>query len=59
MTFSLEKSICITNIQMPFQNDLYIKLQHLETRIKTFDLEEMDFEVPKIKIKGLKPPNKV
>jgi hypothetical protein len=28
---------------MPFKNDLYIKLQHLETRIKTFDLEEMDF----------------
>jgi hypothetical protein len=38
---------------MPFQNDLSIKLNHLETRIKTFDLEKMDFEVPKIKIKGL------
>jgi len=57
MTFSLEK-INLDTINLKYtdafsKNDLYIKLQHLETRIKTFDLEAMDFEVPKIKIKGL------
>lgn len=57
MTFSLEK-INLDTINLKYKdafskNDLYIKLQHLETRIKTFDLEKMDFEVPKIKIKGL------
>jgi hypothetical protein len=57
MTFSLE-NINLDTINLRYtdafsKNDLSIKLNHLETRIKTFDLEKMDFEVPKIKIKGL------
>ncbi|NGY37176.1 translocation/assembly module TamB [Flavobacterium sp. XN-5] len=57
MTFSLEK-INLDTINLRYtdafsKNDMYIKLQHLETRIKTFDLDAMAFEVPKIKIKGL------
>ncbi|MGV8945622.1 MAG: translocation/assembly module TamB domain-containing protein [Lutibacter sp.] len=57
MTFSLE-IINLDTINLRYtdafsKNDLYIKLNHLETRIKTFDLEAMDFEVPKIKINGL------
>ncbi|MGO4819144.1 translocation/assembly module TamB domain-containing protein [Flavobacterium sp. W22_SRS_FP1] len=32
---------------------LSLNLNHVDTRIKTFDLEKMDFEVPKVTIKGL------
>ena len=35
------------------KNDFYLNLDHLDTRIKTFDLQQMDFEVPKVTIKGL------
>jgi hypothetical protein len=57
MTFSLE-NINLDTIQLRYtdafsKNSLRIKLNHLETRIKTFDLDAMDFEVPKIEIKGL------
>jgi hypothetical protein len=57
MTFSLE-NINLDTINLKYRdafskNNLYVKLNHLETRIKTFDLEVLDFEVPKIKIKGL------
>ncbi|CAM3096715.1 translocation/assembly module TamB domain-containing protein [Flavobacterium frigoris] len=57
MTFSIE-NINLDTINLRYtdsfsKNDLYIKLNHLETRIKTFDLDALDFEVPKIKIKGL------
>ncbi|MEZ7504844.1 translocation/assembly module TamB domain-containing protein [Flavobacterium sp. Arc2] len=57
MTFSLE-NINLDTINIKYtdafsKNDLYVKLNHLETRIKTFDLGSLDFEVPKIKIKGL------
>lgn len=57
MTFSLGK-INLDTITLRYtdafsKNKLYIKLNHLQTRIKTFDLEAMDFEVPKIKINGL------
>ncbi|MFA5297161.1 MAG: translocation/assembly module TamB domain-containing protein, partial [Lutibacter sp.] len=57
MTFSLEK-INLDMINLRYtddfsKNNLYIKLNHLETYIKTFDMETMDFEVPKIKINGL------
>lgn len=34
-------------------NDFYLNLDHLDTRIRTFDLEQMDFEVPKVTVKGL------
>ena len=58
MIFSLDE-IKLDTINIKYtdafsKNDLTLKLRHLETRIKTFDLEEMNFEVPKIKIKGLK-----
>ncbi|MDG2432653.1 translocation/assembly module TamB domain-containing protein, partial [Flavobacterium sp.] len=36
------------------KRNLAVQLQHLDTRIENFDLEQMDFAVPKIKIKGLK-----
>ncbi|MFT6743415.1 MAG: hypothetical protein ACJAVF_004940, partial [Paraglaciecola sp.] len=36
------------------KNDFYLYLDHLDTRIRTFDLQKMDFEVPKVTIKGLK-----
>ncbi|NRT12122.1 translocation/assembly module TamB [Flavobacterium sp. 14A] len=36
------------------KNDLALNLNHLETRVKTFDLDKMNFEVPRIKINGLK-----
>jgi len=35
------------------KNDLKAKLNHFDTRIKKFDLDQMDFEVPKIKLDGL------
>jgi hypothetical protein len=36
------------------KNNFYLNLGHLDTRIRTFDLEKMDFEVPKVTLKGLK-----
>jgi hypothetical protein len=30
-----------------------MNLKHLDTRIRTFDLQKMDFEVPKVTVKGL------
>lgn len=58
MIFSLDEinldTINIKYTDVFSKNDLTLKLRHLETRIKTFDLEQMNFEVPKIKIKGLK-----
>lgn len=35
------------------QNDLSIDLKHLGTYITNFDLEQMNFEIPKIKVNGL------
>lgn len=57
MTFSLE-NINLDTIHVSYtdafsQNNLNIKLNHLETRIKTFDLDAMNFEVPRIEINGL------
>jgi len=36
------------------KNDVYANLKHFESKIKTFDLNEMNFEIPKAKINGLK-----
>ncbi|MBP6180585.1 translocation/assembly module TamB domain-containing protein [Flavobacterium sp.] len=36
------------------KNDLNAKLNHFETSIKTFDLDQMNFEIPKAKINGLR-----
>jgi hypothetical protein len=35
------------------KRSLAVKLEHLDTRIENFDLEAMDFAVPKIKVNGL------
>lgn len=50
--------INLNNIRFDFkdaltQNDFKLNLGHFNTRIKTFDLENLDFEVPKIEIDGL------
>jgi hypothetical protein len=34
-------------------SNLSLQLQHLDTKIDNFDLEELDFAVPKVKLKGL------
>lgn len=58
MTFSLDK-VNLNRIRVKFKdeiskNDLTANLAHFDTRVKKFDLEKMDFEVPKIKMDGLK-----
>ncbi|UQD56755.1 translocation/assembly module TamB [Flavobacterium sp. K5-23] len=57
MVFSLDEikldTITIKYADAFSKNDLALKLRHLETRIKTFDLEKMNFDFPKIKIKGM------
>ena len=35
------------------KSDIALKLQHLNTRIENFDLDNMDFAVPKVKVQGL------
>lgn len=57
MEFSLDK-IVLNNIKAKYvdavsKNDIRLKLGHLETRIKTFDLNQLDFEVPKFKVNGM------
>lgn len=54
---SLDK-IDLNNIRFSFndaltQNDFKLNLGHFNTRIKTFDLENLDFEVPKIEVDAL------
>lgn len=58
MQFSVEE-IKLDRIQFKYtdavtKNNFYANLQHFETRIKTFDLNEMNFEIPKAKINGLR-----
>ena len=58
MQFSVEE-IKLDRIQFNYtdavtKNNLYANLKHFETRIKTFDLNEMSFEIPKAKINGLR-----
>jgi hypothetical protein len=54
MQFSVEE-IKLDRIQFKYtdavtKNNLYANLKHFETKIKTFDLNEMSFEIPKAKI---------
>jgi hypothetical protein len=54
MQFSVEE-IMLDRIQFKYtdavtKNDIYANLKHFETKIKTFDLNEMNFEIPKAKI---------
>jgi hypothetical protein len=57
MEFSLDK-VKLDNVRIWYNdaysnNSLRLKLNHLDTRIKTFDLNQMDFEVPRFKIDGM------
>ncbi len=58
MEFSLEK-IELDNIRIRYadvynNNDLKLDLNHLQTRIKTFDLNNMTFDVPDFTIDGMR-----
>ena len=57
LEFSIDK-IKLDNIKINYidafsKNDLKFKLKHLDTRVKTFDLNQMNFEVPKLTVDGL------
>ncbi|PWA10623.1 translocation/assembly module TamB domain-containing protein [Flavobacterium laiguense] len=57
MVLSLEE-IDLNRIHLKYtdaiaQNDISFGLKHLETHITNFDLEQMNFEIPKIKVNGL------
>ncbi len=57
MTFSINK-VNLDNIKVRFddaitKNDLHVSLVHFDTKIKNFDLDKMDFEVPTITLDGL------
>lgn len=57
MKFSIDK-IKLDNIKIKYVDDfskidLKLNLNYLDTRVKTFDLNQMNFEVPKLKIDGL------
>ncbi|MDI1317806.1 translocation/assembly module TamB domain-containing protein [Flavobacterium sp.] len=56
MEFSIDK-VELNNIRIKYaddysKNNIKMNLVHLDTRIKTFDLNQMNFEVPQIKIEG-------
>ncbi|RDI56175.1 translocation/assembly module TamB [Flavobacterium glaciei] len=58
MQFSVEE-IKLDRIKFNYtdavtKNDIYTNLKRFETKIKTFDLNKMNFEIPKAKINGLK-----
>ncbi|MFE3848664.1 translocation/assembly module TamB domain-containing protein [Flavobacterium sp. LB3P45] len=58
MQFSVEE-IKLDRIKFNYndavtKNDLNANLNHFETTVKTFDLDQMNFEIPKAKINGLK-----
>lgn len=58
MEFSIDK-VNLDNIRFTYKdavskNDMSIQLTHFDTRIKKFDLNKMDFEVPKATIHGVK-----
>ncbi len=57
MEFVMDK-IALNQVRIHYKDaisnsDLKLKLKHLATKIKTFDLNQMNFEVPKIKLSGL------
>ncbi|MFV7236883.1 translocation/assembly module TamB domain-containing protein [Flavobacterium sp. ZB4R12] len=58
MQFSVEE-IKLDRIKFNYtdavtKNNIIANLNHFETRIRTFDLDKMNFEIPKAKINGLK-----
>ncbi len=57
MEFSMDK-ITLENIKFRYtdavsKNDVTLKLNYLDTRIKIFDLNQMNFEIPNFKIDGM------
>lgn len=57
MEFSIDK-INLDRIRLVYKDDVIgtnadFNLGHLDTRIKTFDLNNMRFEIPKVNIKGI------
>lgn len=51
--------INLDNVNFSFKddfskNDIRVKLTHFDTKFKEFDLEKMDFNIPNIKLDGLK-----
>lgn len=57
MKFSLDR-INLDRIKIKYndqisKNDLVANLKHFDTRITKFDLDKMDFEIPKVKMDGL------
>ena len=58
MQFFVDK-INLDNVKFKYndaisKNDIYITLNHFDTKVKTFELDKMNFEIPKAKINGLK-----
>lgn len=57
MKFSIH-NVKLDNIRMHFddaitKNNLNVSLNHFDTRMKLFDLDQMSFEIPKISLHGL------
>src|SRR3546814_2586645 len=58
MAFSVDK-INLDRIQLRYNDEIVgtnadFYLVHLDTRIKTFDLQNMSFEIPKLVINGIR-----
>jgi autotransporter translocation and assembly factor TamB len=58
MKFSMDK-INLDRIRITFndeitKNNLSANIRHFNTRIKKFDLDKLEFEIPKVKLDGLK-----
>ncbi|WP_395063141.1 translocation/assembly module TamB domain-containing protein [Flavobacterium sp.] len=58
MEFSIDK-INLDKVKFNYadavsKNDISVNLNHFDTKIKTFDLNKMEFDVPNTKIDGLK-----
>lgn len=58
MKFSIEK-INLDRVRVTFddkisKNNLSASIGHFDTRIKTFDLDKLEFDVPRVKLDGVK-----
>lgn len=58
MKFSIDK-INLDRVRVTFddkisKNDLSASIGHFDTRIKKFDLDKLEFDVPRVKLNGLK-----
>ena len=53
------ENVNLENVNFNFKddfsrNDIRVKLAHFDTKFKKFDLDQMDFDIPNIDLKGLK-----